>query len=138
LNNDDSGKGNISYSGKLSFEETADLFSRASIFVLPAKYEPFGLTPLEAALSGCALVLGKTASLLEIWEDAALFVTPGDVEELVFIVNYLIEHRDLIKTNAVRAHKRGVQLSSVKMGQEYLSLYRRIIKNITQKHKAVV
>ena len=33
--------------------------SAASVYVLPAKYEPFGLSVLEAALSGCALVLGK-------------------------------------------------------------------------------
>src|SRR5690606_28205132 len=32
--------------------------ARAAIFVLPARYEPFGLAPLEAALAGCALVLG--------------------------------------------------------------------------------
>ena len=33
---------------------------------------------LEAALAGCALVLGDMPSLREIWEGAALFVDPGD------------------------------------------------------------
>ncbi len=32
---------------------------------LPARYEPFGLSVLEAALSGCALVLGDIPSLRE-------------------------------------------------------------------------
>ena len=35
---------------------------------LPARYEPFGLSILEAALSGCALVLGDLPSLRELWD----------------------------------------------------------------------
>ena len=50
---------------------------RAAIYALPARYEPFGLSILEAALSGCALVIGDIPSLREIWADAALFV-PSD------------------------------------------------------------
>ena len=40
----------------------------------------FGFSVLEAALSGCALVLGDIPSLREIWGDAALFVPPDDTE----------------------------------------------------------
>ena len=54
------------------------LAARAAIYALPARYEPFGLTALEAALAGCALVLGDIPSLREIWGDAALFVRPAD------------------------------------------------------------
>ena len=50
----------------------------AAIYALPARYEPFGLVRLEAALSGCALVLGDIPSLREVWGDAALFVAPDD------------------------------------------------------------
>ena len=57
-------------------------FARAGIYALPAVYEPFGLSVLEAALSGCALVLGDIPSLREIWGDAALFVPPSDHEAL--------------------------------------------------------
>ena len=41
--------------------------ARASIYALPARYEPFGLSILEAALSGAALVLGDIPSLREVW-----------------------------------------------------------------------
>jgi glycosyltransferase involved in cell wall biosynthesis len=50
----------------------------AAIYALPARYEPFGLSVLEAALSACALVLGDIASLHENWDDVAVFVPPGD------------------------------------------------------------
>ena len=60
--------------GELPRDELADWYARAPIYALPARYEPFGLSVLEAALSGCALVLGDIPSLREIWGGAALFV----------------------------------------------------------------
>ena len=47
----------------LSGEDIRPWFARAGIYALPAVYEPFGLSVLEAALSGCALVLGDIPSL---------------------------------------------------------------------------
>ena len=38
-------------------------YAQAAIFVAPARYEPFGLAALEAALAGCALVLGDIPTL---------------------------------------------------------------------------
>ncbi|MGZ3457048.1 MAG: glycosyltransferase family 4 protein, partial [Archangium sp.] len=60
--------------GRLPVRELAAYMGRASIYVLPARYEPFGLPALEAALAGCALVLGDIPSLREVWEGAAVFV----------------------------------------------------------------
>src|SRR5690606_18489475 len=59
----------VVYLGRLSAEEVAIELASAAVYVLPARYEPFGLSALEAALSGCALVLGDIGSLREIWED---------------------------------------------------------------------
>src|SRR5690606_871916 len=56
---------NLHLLGQLSDMEIADRLARASIFALPARYEPFGLCALEAALAGCALVLGDIPSLRE-------------------------------------------------------------------------
>ena len=69
--------------------ELGAVMDRASIFALPARYEPFGLTPLEAALRGCALVLGDIPSLREVWGDAALYVRPDDEGALVETITKL-------------------------------------------------
>ncbi|RPI66064.1 MAG: glycosyltransferase, partial [Ignavibacteriales bacterium] len=58
--------GNVDYVGNLTPEKVFENLDRASVFVLPAKYEPFGLSPLEAGLCGCALVLGDIDSFREI------------------------------------------------------------------------
>lgn len=55
------------YLGRLTSRELTAWMRRASIFALPARYEPFGISILEAALGGCALVLGDIRSLREVW-----------------------------------------------------------------------
>ena len=65
--------------------------ARASIFVHPARYEPFGIAPLEAAMSGCALVLGDIPSLREVWGDAAAYVNPDDADGLRRVLTRLID-----------------------------------------------
>lgn len=51
----------------------AELAARP-IFVSAAKFEPFGLSVLEAAAAGCPLVLSNIDTFRELWTGAALFV----------------------------------------------------------------
>lgn len=77
--------------GELPTDVLARHLGGASIYALPARYEPFGLSVLEAALSGCALVLGDIPSLREIWGPAALYVAPDDHAALRDTLHRLIE-----------------------------------------------
>lgn len=76
--------------GRLPAAELAAWQQRAAIFALPARYEPFGLSVLEAAAAGCALVLGDIPSLRENWDGAAAFVAPGDRTGLAATLRDLI------------------------------------------------
>jgi glycosyltransferase involved in cell wall biosynthesis len=68
--------------GELSHQELLREMKMASIFVSPALYEPFGLSVLEAATAGCALLLSDIPTLRELWDGAALFFDPRDADEL--------------------------------------------------------
>jgi len=68
--------------GELTHEAMLDQMQRASIFVSPARYEPFGLAVLEAASSGCALVLADIATFRELWDGAAVYFDPCDPDAL--------------------------------------------------------
>jgi glycosyltransferase involved in cell wall biosynthesis len=114
--------------GFLSAEEVAGWLARASIFCLPARYEPFGLSALEAAFSGCALVLGDIASLREIWQDAALFVDPNDPAAIAATLQSLIRDRAQRAELALRARERARQFRLKKMADRYLSLYSGIVR----------
>ncbi len=110
--------------GKLSAQEMVQQFSRAAMFVLPAYYEPFGLSAVEAGLCGCALVLGDIPSLRETWQGAAIFVPPDDVTQLASAVRDLIEDRRRREHFGQHARARAVEFSPQRMADGYLEAYR--------------
>lgn len=109
--------------GRIDREALLDHMRFASIFVHPAKYEPFGLAPLEAAASGCALVLGDIPSLREVWRDAALYVPTADPRALADAVNGLIEDAPRRRALARRALERSRSFTLEPFGAAYRGLY---------------
>lgn len=113
----------VSPVGHLASGELADWLGRASIYVLPARYEPFGLSVLEAALAGCALVLGDIPSLRELWGDAATYVDPHDDRALLDATRWLCEDTGLRRALAARARRRALELTPWHMGRRYMEVY---------------
>ncbi|HET9478822.1 MAG TPA: glycosyltransferase family 4 protein [Pyrinomonadaceae bacterium] len=109
--------------GQLSESELRNWFGAASIYALPALYEPFGFTPLEAGLSACALVLGDIESLREIWDGAAVFVDPTDGGALKSALLQLISNDNYRHEMAHRARVRALQFSTRRMAEDYLAAY---------------
>jgi glycosyltransferase involved in cell wall biosynthesis len=118
--------------GRLSGPEIAQWLGRAAIFALPARYEPFGLAALEAALAGCVLVLGDIPSLREIWRDGALFVPPDDPAALADTVKRVIGDGDLRRLMSLRARKRAWFFSVERMARGYVDLYRRVLRSAVE------
>lgn len=117
------GTENVRMLGKLSLDELATWFSRAAIYALPARYEPFGLTVLEAALSGCALVLGDIPSLREIWQDAATYVASDNSDALASAIRLLAADPMKRAAMSAKAQARAADFSPDRMAREYLNLY---------------
>lgn len=109
--------------GHLSAEDLRLWFGRAAIFASPALYEPFGLSVLEAALSGCALVLGDIPSFREIWGDAAVYVPPADDEALAACINALISRTARREALGQCARTRAMSFTMERMAQDYLTVY---------------
>lgn len=113
--------------GRLSTGELAAWMGHAGIFVHPARYEPFGLAPLEAALSGCALVLGDIPSLREVWAESAAFAPPDDEAALRSVLERLIVDAGERQRLALAAGKRAQRYSVPAMAQAYYSAYADLI-----------
>src|SRR5690349_7692745 len=109
--------------GSLHESQLRRWYASASIYALPALYEPFGYTPLEAALSGCALVLGDIESLREIWGDAAVFVDPVDSTALKHELVGLIDAPQRRAEMSRRARERAQEFTSARMAENYLAVY---------------
>jgi glycosyltransferase involved in cell wall biosynthesis len=64
--------------GYVSDEDLPGLYAGARAFVLPSRYEGFGLTCVEAMASGTPVVAADRAALPETCDGAALLVDPDD------------------------------------------------------------
>jgi glycosyltransferase involved in cell wall biosynthesis len=112
--------------GELPRPELARRLAAASIYALPARYEPFGLSVLEAALSGCALVLGDIPSLREVWGQSALYVPPGDPAALQATLARLIADGVERERMATAARDRALHYSASRMADACLAAYARL------------
>jgi glycogen(starch) synthase len=118
---------NVNFLGWLSPEKLASWYGRAAIYALPARYEPFGFTALEAALSGCALVLGDIPSLRETWDGAAWFVPPDDPDALREALEALAVDPHRRTTLGANARRRALRYTPKRMARGYLNAYSRLI-----------
>ncbi len=113
----------VSWLGALPPAELAGWMGRAAIYVLPARYEPFGLSALEAGLAGCALVLGDVPSLREVWGDAALYVAPDDADGLAALLRTLTAAEAYRARFGERARRRALAYTPERMADGYLAAY---------------
>ena len=121
------GRGEFKLLGEKSQEQLRGLFARAAIYAATSCYEPFGLAPLEAALSRCALVMNDLPVFHELWGDAAYYFTRNDPEDLARRIRELSEDSGLRREFADRAFARANQLFTAgKMVDQYESLYQSV------------
>ena len=113
----------VHWLGRLPAGLISEWYERAAIYALPARYEPFGLSVLEAASQGCALVLGDIASLRENWQDAAVFVPPDDGEDLARAIRELIADPSRRQALGARAMSRAAEFTTARMAAAYADAY---------------
>ncbi len=121
--------GRVRYLGKQNAAELRALYGSTAIYIATSCYEPFGLAPLEAAMSRCALVLSNLATLKEIWGDAAVYFPADDPRALEEILRALHREPALARNLAERAYRRArerYEASTMvrKHGELYASLAR--------------
>jgi len=114
---------NVGLLGRRSHADLDRDYAHASVYALPARYEPFGLSVLEAALHDCALVLGDIPSLREIWSGAAVFVPPNDASALHDELAELIEDPLRLQALGTLARRRAAHFTVERMTDAYLDAY---------------
>lgn len=113
--------------GPRSQSELRELFASAAIYVGTSRYEPFGLAPLEAALSRCALVLNDNPVFHELWDGAAIFFKRDDPDDLSRVISELTCHPEKGRECAESAYRRAVDSFAAElMIAKYESLYKSV------------
>jgi glycogen(starch) synthase len=120
---------NVQLLGTLSQAEVKRYLSESMMYVLPAKYEPFGLSVLEAALSGCLLLLSDIPVFNELWLDTALYFNPERPDELDSLISKIIAHPEEYRPLVERAKARARFFSLDAMVDNYLDLYHSLVNS---------
>lgn len=122
------GEGRLVFKGVLSESELRRLYAGASLYIATSQYEPFGLAPLEAALSRCAIVASDIPSLREVWGEDAIYFRDNDAKHLEATLYDLCAQPRTLEEVAARAfHRARTRFNAERMTDKYLEIYRSFV-----------
>jgi len=99
--------------------------ARAGVYAATSQYEPFGLAPVEAALSRCAIVASDIPSFRELWDGAAIFFRNNDEESLFAALKRLQGDPGLRRDQGNLAYRHARRhFTAERMVAGYKDLYR--------------
>jgi glycosyltransferase involved in cell wall biosynthesis len=117
-------EGMLELKGRQTSEQLRSLFARAAIYAAASRYEPFGLAPVEAALSRCAIVANDIPVFRELWGETACYFRTDDVaglrESIAVLQRDLALRRQYAELGYQRARR---HFGAERMVEEYLDLY---------------
>lgn len=108
--------------GSLPAAELQDWMAQVRVYIGTSVYEPFGLAVLEAAWSGCALLLRDIESWRELWGPAAAFY--ANASELGQLLQRAAREPDWAEDLGRAARWRAQQrYTAARMAQAYEHVY---------------
>lgn len=114
---------NLETPGELRLAAIAERLAARPIFASSALYEPFGLSVLEAAQAGCALVLSDIPTFRELWGGAAVFVGADDSDGFADAIEQLLASPSRRADLAIAARTRALRYTPDAMGSRMAQLY---------------
>jgi glycosyltransferase involved in cell wall biosynthesis len=122
----------VIFTGYVPDEDLLYLYNAATLFAYPSLYEGFGLPILEAMACGCPVGASNTSSIPEVCGDAALLISPCDIEELSHAIYKLITDNSLRQMLIKKGLEQVKKFSWKKTAEETLAVYKRV-RNETYK-----
>lgn len=122
--------GNLWSLGPMPEGELARWLAAAPVFVTSALCEGECTLVLEAAQMSCALVLSDVPTFRETWNDAAVFIHPGDDAGFAHAIDTLIGDPDQGRRMAELAHRRARSYSAETRADALLHIYRSLCRQM--------
>jgi glycosyltransferase involved in cell wall biosynthesis len=119
----------IALTGWVPDADLPALYRGASVYVLPSRYEGFGIPVLEAMASGVPVITTTAASLPEVAGDAAILIDPDDRTALVTALRRVLTDEQLRAGLIARGHTRAQRFTWRKTAQTTLSVFQEVARN---------
>lgn len=113
----------VVFTGYVTDAELKWLYENAECYVLPSLSEGFGLPGLEAMAHGCPLASSNATCLPEVYQDAAAYFDPTDVNDMAATVDELLSNGELAADLVARGHKLLRTYSWRTMAEETLRVF---------------
>ena len=117
----------VSYSGYVSDEELAILYTQASLFIYPSLYEGFGIPPLEAMACGAPVMVSDASTLPEVCGDAAYYVDPLDTKVIKEGIQKVLGDDALQKALIAKGLVRAKEFSWEKSALEHHAVFDKVL-----------
>jgi alpha-1,3-rhamnosyl/mannosyltransferase len=118
--------GRVQHLGYIPAEHRYDLYTQASMLVLPSHLEGFGIPVLEAMTVGVPVVTSNRGALPEVAGDAAQIVEPEDVDGLAAAMRRYLEDPAAAAGATERGFARARRYSWDDSAATLLDLYARL------------
>jgi glycosyltransferase involved in cell wall biosynthesis len=115
--------GDVVFPGFVSDQELCDLYSGASVFVMPSFDEGFGLPAVEAMACGAPVIVAKGHALEEVVGTAGLLVDPNDEAGLAGAIGSVLADPALRAELSDRSLRRAAEFSWPKAARQLLSVF---------------
>jgi glycosyltransferase involved in cell wall biosynthesis len=112
--------------------DLARAYRHARALVYPSKYEGFGMPPLEAMSSGCAVACSNASSIPEVVGEAAAMFDPNDLESIRQVLEDLCLN-DSARTRMVVAGRERIRhFSWDRCASETAAAYERVLGSVAE------
>lgn len=121
--------GDVVFTGPI-FEELPGVYNLADVFIFPSYYEAFGAVPLEAMACGIPVIASDRGGLPEVVGDAALQVSPTDIEALADAMVQVLTREELRNSMIRKGLEQTRLFSWDQCANEHLRVYEEVAQNV--------
>ncbi len=120
----------VRWLGEIDDVQLAALYQQCALFVMPSRYEGFGLPLLEALASGAPAAAARAASLPEVGGDAVAWFDPENAHEMALVIAKLLaDPSQRARLSAAAIHQAALFSWERAAGEVLSSLRRAVASN---------